>query len=130
MMSHFKQVNQLFDQSENPISCNYYDTDDLNRIVINESDLTVIHLNISSQALHIDKLKLFFSLIKTKFDIICISESRITKNNSLTTNLTSLVITHGCSNHWNLEMEAECLTKHFPYLNLNISRTKNGRNKL
>ena len=35
-----------------------------------------------------------------------------------------------CSNHSNLEMEAECLTKTLSYLNLNISRTKNGRNKL
>ena len=38
-------------------------------------------------------------------------------------------IFHGCSNHSNLEMEAECLTKTLSYLNLNISRTKN-RNKL
>ena len=30
----------------------------------------------------------------------------------------------------NLEMEAECLTKTLSYLNLNISRRKNGRNKL
>ena len=37
---------------------------------------------------------------------------------------------HGCSNHSNLEMEVECLTKTLSYLNLNISRTKNGRNKL
>ena len=37
---------------------------------------------------------------------------------------------HSCSNHSNLEMEAECLTKTLSYLNLNISRTKNGRNKL
>ena len=81
-MSRSKHVNQLFDQSENSISCDYYDIDDFNKIVINHSDLTVIHLNISSLALHIDKLKLFISLIKTKFDIICISESRITKNNS------------------------------------------------
>ena len=87
MISRFKQVNQLFDQSENSISCDYYDVDDLNKIVINQSDVTVIHLIILSLALHIDKLKLFLSLIKTKFDIICISESRITKNNSLTTNI-------------------------------------------
>ena len=57
---------------------------------MNQSDLTVMHLNISSLALHIDKLKLFLSLIKTKFDIICISESRITKNNSLTNNINIL----------------------------------------
>ena len=86
-MSCFKQVNQLFDQSENSINCDYYDVDELNKIAINQSDLTVIHLNISSLALHIDKLKLFLSLIKTKFDVICISESRITKNNSFRTNI-------------------------------------------
>ena len=68
-MSRFKQVNQLFDQSENSISCDYYDVDDFNKIVINQSDLTVIHLNRSSLALHIDKLKLCLGLIKTKFDI-------------------------------------------------------------
>ena len=37
---------------------------------------------------------------------------------------------HGCSNYLNLEMEAECLTKNLSCLNLNISRTINGRNKL
>ena len=39
-------------------------------------------------------------------------------------------IYHGCSNHSNLEIEAKCLAKNLSYLNLNISRTKNGRNKL
>ena len=72
-MHRFKQVNQLVDQSENSISCDYYEVDDFNKIVINQSDLTVISLNISSLALQIDKLKLFLSLIKTNFDIICIS---------------------------------------------------------
>ena len=72
MMLCFKQVNQLFDQSENSISCDYYDVDELNKIVISQSDLTVIHLNIVSLALHIDKLKLFLCLIETKFDIIYI----------------------------------------------------------
>ena len=37
---------------------------------------------------------------------------------------------HRCSNHLNLEMEAKCLKKTLSYLNLNISRTKNCRNKL
>ena len=39
-------------------------------------------------------------------------------------------VCHGCSDHSNLEMEAECLTKTLSYLNLNFSRTKNGRNNL
>ena len=42
----------------------------------------------------------------------------------------SILRRHGCSNHSNLEMEAEYLTKTLSYLNLNISRTKNDRNKL
>ena len=37
---------------------------------------------------------------------------------------------YSCSNQSNLKMKAESLTKTLPYLNLNISRTKNGRNKL
>ena len=43
---------------------------------------------------------------------------------------TDTMIFHGCSNHSSLEMEAECVTKTLSYLNLNMSRTKNGRNKL
>ena len=41
-----------------------------------------------------------------------------------------VILAHGCSNHLNLEMEAECLMKTLSYLNLNISRIKNGRNNL
>ena len=37
---------------------------------------------------------------------------------------------YGCSDHSNLEMEAKCWKKTLSYLNLNISRTKNDRNKL
>ena len=40
-MAHFKQV-KLFDQSENSISCDYYDTDEFNKILINQSDLSAI----------------------------------------------------------------------------------------
>ena len=39
-------------------------------------------------------------------------------------------MSHGCSNYLNLDMEVEYLTKNLSYLNLNIFRTKNGRNKL
>ena len=77
----------IFDQLENSISCDYYDVDDPNKIEINQSDLIVIHVNTSSLALHIEKCKLFLCLIKTKFDIICVSKSRITKSNSLRTNI-------------------------------------------
>ena len=36
---------------------------------------------------------------------------------------------YSCSYHSNLEMEAKCLTTNLSYLNLNISRTRNGGNK-
>ena len=39
-------------------------------------------------------------------------------------NFSSPQPTHSCSNHSNLEMEAEFPPKNLPYLNLNISRTK------
>ena len=86
-MAHFKQANYLLDPSENLTSCDYYDVNDIRKLRINENDLSVIHLNVSSLPLHINELKLFLSFFKVKFDIISVFESRITKNNTLTTNI-------------------------------------------
>ena len=86
-MARFKQTNDLLDPSETLTSCDYYDVNDISKLRINENDLSVIHLNISSLPLHINELKLFLSFFKMKFDIISISESRITKGNTLTTNI-------------------------------------------
>ena len=86
LMAKFKQVTDL-DPSENLTSCDYYDVNDISKLRITENDLSVIHLNISSLPLHINELKLFLSFFKCKFDIISISESRITKSNTLTTNI-------------------------------------------
>ena len=87
LMARFKQVTDLLDPSENLTSCDYYDVNDISKLRINENDLSVIHLNISSLPLHINELKLFLNFFKCKFDIISISESRITKSNTLTTNI-------------------------------------------
>ena len=59
-------------------------------------------------------------------------KERISKNTStsFTKNLTLAFLEHSCSNQLNWEMAAEFPTKNVSYLNLNISRTKNGRNKL
>ena len=87
-MARFKQINELLDPSENLTSCDYYNINDINKLrIINENDLSVIHLNISSLPLHINELKLFLSFLKMKFDIISISESSITKSDTLTTNV-------------------------------------------
>ena len=48
----------------------------------------------------------------------------------LKTSVILACFSHGCSNHLNLEMEATFLMKNLPYLNLNISRTKNGTQAL
>ena len=70
----------MLEESENPVSCDYYDVNDLNKIQTHQHDLSVIHLNISSLASYIHDLKLFLSVLKVSFDIICTSESRISKH--------------------------------------------------
>ena len=77
LIKSFKQLKQMLEESENPVSCDYYDVHDLNKIQIHQHDLSIIHLNISSLASYIHDLKLFLSVLKVSFDIICTSESRI-----------------------------------------------------
>ena len=87
-MARFKQVNDLLDPSENLTSCDYYDVHNISKLSINENDLSVIHLNISSFPFHInEKKKVILSFFKRKFEITSISENRMTKSNTLTTNI-------------------------------------------
>ena len=51
-----------------------------------QQDLSILHLNISSISAHIDDLRNFLNLANRKFDIICISESRISTKHPQTTN--------------------------------------------
>ena len=87
LIKSFKPLKQMLEESENPVSCDYYDVHDLNKIQIHQHDLSLIHLNISSLASHIHDLKLFLSLLKVSFDIICISESTLFKHNLPTVNI-------------------------------------------
>ena len=73
----FREVSQLFDQSENSVSCDYYTPYELNKVKGKQGDLSVLPLNIPSLSVHIDDLKSFLSEIRIKFDIICISECRL-----------------------------------------------------
>ena len=84
-MKKFSQISQLNDPNENTVSCDYYDLNDLNKVIVTQKVLAVLHLNISS--LSINKLKLLLSSLDLNFDIICISESRITKSNLSTSNI-------------------------------------------
>ena len=75
----FREVSQLFDQSENSVSCYYYTPYELNNIKVKQGDLAVLPVNISSLSAHIDDLKNFLSELRIIFDIISISERRTRK---------------------------------------------------
>ena len=88
MMKCFCQINQVFDDNENAISCDYYNIDELNKLNINRHhDLFILHFNISSFSSYNDDLKIFLSLLTAKVDMLCISESRLSLDNPVTTNL-------------------------------------------
>ena len=80
-MKKFSQISQLNDPNENTVSCDYYDLNDFNKVIVTKQDLAVLHLNISSLSPHINELKLLLSSFNLNFDIICVTESRITKSN-------------------------------------------------
>ena len=87
-LKKFHEMSQIFEQSENPLSCDYYDISDFKKPKINKQQvLSILHLNISSISAHTDDLRTFLNLAHHKFDIICISESRISVKHPQTTNI-------------------------------------------
>ena len=87
-LKKFREMSQIFEQSENPLSCDYYDISDFKKLKINkQQDLSILHLNISSISAHIDDLRTFLNLAQHKFDIICVSESRISVKHSQANNI-------------------------------------------
>ena len=86
-MNNFCQMNQVFDNNENAISCYYYNIDELNKLNINRhNNLLILHLDISSLSSHIDDLKMFLRLLTAKLDM-CISERRLCQSNPMTMKL-------------------------------------------
>ena len=70
----FREMNQIYGQSDNLISCDYYDIPEFKKMKIREQqDLSILHLNISSISAHINDLRNFLDLVNQKIDIICIS---------------------------------------------------------
>ena len=67
---------------ENVINSNYYDIDQLQTLkeFTVKSSLSLFHLNTSSLSKNIDDFEHLIQSTKTDFDIIAVSESRITKN--------------------------------------------------
>ena len=74
ILKKFRGMTQVFEQSENPLSCDYYDIPDLKKLKINkQQDLSIFHLAISSISANIAITLL--NLVNHKFDIICTSKS-------------------------------------------------------
>ena len=60
------------------IDCKYYTIDTFNNQKFKKRTFfSILHLNIHSVAFHIDELRLTLKLIKTPFDFICLTESKI-----------------------------------------------------
>ena len=86
-LKKFREMSQIFEQAENPLSCDYYDISDFKKRKINkQQDLSILHLNISSIS-SLFHLRTILNLAHHKFDIICISESRISLKHPPTANI-------------------------------------------
>ena len=82
----FSQISQLEDPNKNTVTCDYYNLNDFNKVIVTKQDLAVLHLNISSLSAHINELKPLLSSLNLNFTIR-ISESRIIKSNVPTSNI-------------------------------------------
>ena len=75
---------------ENIVQSKYYDIDELQTMKIPNKDksLALFHINACSLNKNFNELEHLLSCTNKNFDVIAISETRITKNVSLTNNLT------------------------------------------
>ena len=69
------------------INSMYYNTDEFTKKAFPGTSFSLLHLNISSLQLHIDELITMLKITNKKFDIICLSETRIKENISSLTNI-------------------------------------------
>ena len=70
-LKKFCEMSQIFEQSENPFSCDCYHISVFNKLKINkQQDLSILHLNISFISAYIDDWRTFLNLVNHKFDII------------------------------------------------------------
>ena len=76
------------DDPANTVSSKYYDTEELQNLKINKiKSLSLFHINACSFSKNFDDLQHLLSCTNKNFDIIAITETRITKNVSLANNL-------------------------------------------
>ena len=85
-------IETLFNDSDHPVyvDSKYHDINNFNKLNINKnSSLATLHLNNASLSKHFEDLQNLLSLLKLSFDIIRISEHKITEGSKNSTfNLT------------------------------------------
>ena len=74
----YQEVNE--DEEFSSINCEYHSVESyLARKINKKMYMSILHLNIHSITRHIEDFKLFLLRLKTPFDFICISESKLEK---------------------------------------------------
>ena len=81
----FNEFNNFSDQNknqENVSNCKYYDLNEIKPLnkLINKSSLSLFHLNTCSLSKNFEDLEYLLDSTNLNFDVIAISETRITKN--------------------------------------------------
>ena len=73
-LNHF---NELYPSLQTSRENQYFDSDKFNRVFFSDGgrDLSLIHLNIRSIRANGDAFILYLSLLKRKFDVICLTET-------------------------------------------------------
>ena len=106
LKSYFSQLNSLnsFGSADlgddiedfNQIRCQYYSVDDFHSIS-KSNPLSFFHLNISSLEKHLSELSALSKLLKHSFDIMGISETRLSPSSSANINLPEYSFIHNAS---------------------------------
>ena len=75
---HDKDDSNEDDESNSSITCQYYDIDEFKNKKFKSDDyFSMYHLNIHSIQLHIEDLRTVLKMLNFKFDIICLTETKL-----------------------------------------------------
>ena len=84
LYNQFNNLSSNNEDSDDLVNCKYYNIEEMSNLKdsINNNSLSLFHLNISSLNKHIDNLEHLLTTSNVNFDVIGISETRITDSSS------------------------------------------------
>ena len=86
LKSFFNELNSLdntipnTEEDSSVVNCKYYETDEFNNLFTKSKSFSTFHLNISSLTKHFDDLSTLLAILKIKFSIIGITETKFSKD--------------------------------------------------